>query len=371
VHPTQAPQDAQARVLRTEDFDYELPSELIAQAPLPRRSDARLLVLERRSGAVSHHRVADLPRLLRPGDLLVVNDSRVLPARLRVRRPTGGRAEVLLLHPAAGDPAQAGSALEWVALARPARRLRPGEFLLPLGPDGTPAPTAVGVRIVEHLGEGQVAVRLEGVAPHEVAGLLERYGQVPLPPYIRAPLQDPERYQTVYARVPGSAAAPTAGLHFTPELLAELEAAGIERAAVTLHVGLGTFRPVTADDPARHRMHAEWCCVPPETAEAVARARRRGGRVVAVGTTVVRTLESRATEDGGVRAGSGWTDLYILPGWRFRAVDALLTNFHLPRSTLLMLVCAFAGRQPVLAAYREAVRLRYRFFSFGDAMLVW
>ncbi len=354
--------------MRTDDFDYDLPPDRIAQEPLARRTDARLLVLRRDTGAVSHHTVADLPKLLSSGDLLVVNDSRVLPARLFARRPSGGRVELLLLRPAQAADAGAVRDGDWLALAKPARRLTIGATLRLVSVDGTADGPAVTVQA--HLGEGQVVLRFPGVSSAGFSGMLADFGQVPLPPYIRRRLDDPERYQTVYARAEGSVAAPTAGLHFTPELLAELGAAGVERTAVTLHVGLGTFRPVVADRPEEHRMHAEWCDVQADVAAAIARTRGRGGRVVAVGTTAVRTLESRADGDGGVHSGSAWTDLYILPGWSFRVVDALLTNFHLPRSTLLMLVCAFAGRDAVLAAYREAVRQGYRFFSFGDAMLI-
>jgi S-adenosylmethionine:tRNA ribosyltransferase-isomerase len=348
--------------VRTEDFDYELPEELIAQTPLADRSAARLLVLDRRSGGVRHAVVRELPELLSPGDLLVLNDTRVLPVRLGARRRTGGRVELLFLAPDAQDPE-----VQWMALARPARRLRTGEVLEVVSPSEPEAATGVSAEVVALVGEGQVRVRLRGARVREA---MDRWGTMPLPPYIRAPLADPERYQTVYARVEGSAAAPTAGLHFTPELLEAVRARGVGTAFLTLHVGLGTFRPVTAERPEEHRLHAEWFRLPPETAEAVARHRRAGGRVVAVGTTVTRVLETQATDDGCVRPGEGWTDLYILPGFRFRVVDGLLTNFHLPRSTLLMLVAAFAGRERVLAAYREAVAQRYRFYSFGDAMLV-
>ncbi len=347
-----------ARGLETAEFDYELPSERIAQEPLARRDQAKLLVLHRQDGRVEHRHVFDLPELLRSGDLLVVNDTRVRPARMRARRASGGQLEFLLLRPDGGDRC-------WLALARPARRARSGEWLELVPPDGQALPPA-RIRVLDRLDAGEV--RLE--VPGDVAGLLPAYGEVPLPPYIRAPLRDPERYQTVYGRVEGSAAAPTAGLHFTQDLLARLETAGVRRAGLTLHVGLGTFRPLSSARIEDHTMHAEWFEVPPSTAAAVDDARRSGRRVIAVGTTVVRTLEASATGNGAVRAGSGWTDLYITPGRPFATVDALLTNFHLPRSTLLVLVSAFAGRERVLAAYREAVRLGYRFFSFGDAMLI-
>ena len=342
----------------TAAFDYELPPERIAQEPLARRDQARLLVLHRTDGRLEHHHVFDLPRLLGRGDVLVVNDTRVRPARLRARRESGGQMELLLLRPDGGER-------EWLALARPARRARPGEWLTLVPPDGLALPPA-RLRILARLEDG--AVRL-GV-PAEAGASLQAYGAVPLPPYIRAPLRDPERYQTVYARVEGSAAAPTAGLHFTRELLERLDGAGVRTAGLTLHVGLGTFRPLAAARIEDHTMHAEWFDLPAATALAVGAARESGRRVVAVGTTAVRTLEACAAPDGRVRAGSGWTDLYITPGRPFAVVDALLTNFHLPRSTLLVLVCAFAGRERVLAAYREAVRLGYRFFSFGDAMLI-
>ncbi|MBE3589361.1 MAG: tRNA preQ1(34) S-adenosylmethionine ribosyltransferase-isomerase QueA [Firmicutes bacterium] len=339
--------------MRVEDFDYELPEELIAQEPLPDRDASRLMVLRRATQEIEHCRFYQLPEILAPGDLLVLNDTRVLPARLTGRRATGGAAEILLLHPE-------GESGRWRALARPFRRLRAGETLSFEG--------GLVATIVDKAEEGEVVVQLD--APGGWKRALQAAGQVPLPPYIRKTLKDPERYQTVYAREEGSAAAPTAGLHFTPRLLEELGRRGVETACLTLHVGLGTFRPVSAERVEQHRMHAEWYRLPPETAAAVERARARGGRVVAVGTTVCRTLETRATDDGRVEPGSGWTDLFIYPGFRFRAVDALITNFHLPKSTLIMLVSAFAGREFVLEGYRRAVESRYRFYSFGDAMLI-
>lgn len=352
--------------MNVSDFDYVLPVERIAQKPLAERDASRLMVLRRDARRTEHRRFRELPDLLAPGDLLVLNDTRVLPARLLGKRETGGRVELLLLHPVGngleGGHGAGGIGATWTALARPFRRLREGErFAFEAGLQAT---------LVERRSEGEVEVRLSLVSGGDWRDALAQAGRVPLPPYIRAPLKDPERYQTVYATREGSAAAPTAGLHFTPELLSALEQRGVERAFVTLHVGLATFRPVTVDRVEDHPMHAEWCEIPAETAIAVARARRAGGRVVAVGTTACRTIEARTTAGGELVPGTGWTDLFIYPGHRFRAVDALVTNFHLPRSTLLMLVSAFAGREFVLEAYREAVRKRYRFYSFGDAMLI-
>jgi S-adenosylmethionine:tRNA ribosyltransferase-isomerase len=372
--------------LLTRDFDYSLPAEAIAQQPAPRGA-SRLLVLDR-EGEARHRRIADLPALLRPGDLLVVNDTRVLPARLYGRLVRGGPGSA---ETAAGTGGESGtprelelllieplSEREWEVLARPGRRARPGAVIeisehAGIGDEGkgaTGAGSGVFAEVVALAGDGRRRVRFsEPIEPH-----LERLGHVPLPPYIRRPDQpaDRERYQTVYARRPGAIAAPTAGLHFSDELLAALAGAGIERVALTLHVGIGTFKPVTAPLVSDHRMDRERYEVPEETAAAVARARAGGRRVVAVGTTVVRALEgaaAAAAANGEVPAGAGATDLFITLGFRFQVVDALLTNFHLPRSTLLMLVSAFAGRERVLAAYQEALRLGYRFFSYGDAML--
>jgi S-adenosylmethionine:tRNA ribosyltransferase-isomerase len=352
-----------------QDFDYDLPAEAIAQEAVEPRDAARLLAHDLKDGATEHARVRDLPRLLRAGDLLVVNDTRVRAARLLARRPSGGRVEVLLLAPLGDDDGR------WRVLARPASKLRPGE---PLRVAAGAASAQAGLRVdpLERGERGVWTVRLVPEADEPVEAAIARLGRMPLPPYIHRGEDDPrtagdrERYQTVYAREPGSAAAPTAGLHFTPELLERLEAGGVERAQVTLHVGEGTFRPVEVDDPSRHPMHAERLRVPPETAAAVARCRARGGRVVAVGTTSVRALESAADGAGGVRASEGDTRLFLLPGAEFRVVDALLTNFHLPRSTLLMLVAAFAGRERTLALYREALEQGYRFYSYGDAMLL-
>jgi S-adenosylmethionine:tRNA ribosyltransferase-isomerase len=336
-------------------FDYHLPPELIAQEPLAERDASRLLVLDRRTGAVRHHLFRELPSLLDPGDLLVVNRSRVFPARLLGTRPGGGEAEVLLVR-ARGDHV-------WEALVRPGRRLRAG---LRVTVDAT---LEVEVLAAPAPGEGLRLVRLLGT---DVAGALERLGHVPLPPYIRRAdrPQDRARYQTVYAREEGSVAAPTAGLHFTPAGLGALDARGIERAEVVLHVGPGTFRPVMVADVRDHTLPAEPYVLPGDTAAAIVRARARGGRVVAVGTTTTRVLEERAAATGLPVPGQGETALVIAPGFAFRAVDALLTNFHLPRSSLLLLVSAFAGRERVLSAYAEAVRAGYRFYTYGDAMLV-
>jgi S-adenosylmethionine:tRNA ribosyltransferase-isomerase len=333
--------------LRTSDFDYHLPPEAIAQHP-GERGESRLLVLGRTS---EERRFADLPDLLDPGDLLVVNDTRVIPARLRARRPTGGRVEILLVE-------REGPA-SWWCLLRPGRRLPPGAHL---AVEGGPAAR------VEERADGRRRLTFE----QPIEPLLHEIGETPLPPYIDRPVEprDRQRYQTVYAARPGAVAAPTAGLHFTPALLAALERRGIRQASLTLHVGPGTFRPVKTENPEEHVMDSERFEIPEATAEAIAAARRRRRRVVAVGTTVVRSLETAATSDGLVAAGAGRTGLYIRPGYRFRVVDRLVTNFHLPRSTLLMLVCAFAGQDRVLAAYRQAVANGFRFYSYGDAMLV-
>lgn len=336
--------------MRTDDFDYRLPHELIAQHPAPRGS-SRLFAIDR-EGAERHGRFRDLPSLLAPGDLVVVNDSRVLPARLFATTEAGGRVEVLLLEPE-GE-------LDWIVLARPARKLRPGRRLaLPLG---------IELECRERLTDGKLRVRLSRPIEDE----LDEIGHVPLPPYIRRAdnAADRERYQTIFARSSGSVAAPTAGLHFSDEVVEELASRGIGLARVTLHVGLGTFRPVSVGDLRQHRMDAERYEIPAETAAAIRATRRAGGRVLAVGTTVVRTLEAAALAAADdTPSGAGRTDLFIVPGFRFRAVDLLLTNFHLPRSTLLMLVAAFVGRDRCLDAYREAIAESYRFYSYGDAML--
>jgi S-adenosylmethionine:tRNA ribosyltransferase-isomerase len=334
----------------TRDFDYDLPAASIAQEPAP-RGESRLLVLDRQ-GPERHSRVSDLPGLLHPGDLLVLNDTRVIPARLYGRSAGGGRMEILLIERVAER--------EWDALVKPGRRARPGAvFSLDEG---------LAAEVIDKHEDGRHRLRFtEPIEPH-----LDRLGHIPLPPYIHRPdtPEDRERYQTVFARQPGAVAAPTAGLHFTAALLAEIAAAGIEIARVTLHVGIGTFKPVAAERIEEHRMESERYEIGEETAGAIRRARAAGRRIVAVGTTVVRTLESAALAgEGEVRAGSGATKLFITPGYQFQGVDALLTNFHLPRSTLLMLVSAFAGRERVLAAYEEAITNGYRFYSYGDAML--
>ena len=336
-----------------------LPPERIAQEPLADRDASRLLSLDRGSGALRHRFFRDLPALLRAGDLLVVNRSRVFPARLLGKRPgSGGRVEVLLLRALT----EGGGA--WEALLRPGRRLRAGDAVR------VASDLAVEVLSSPYGADARRRVRLE--APGDVWEAIERHGHTPLPPYVARPdrPEDRARYQTVYAREQGSVAAPTAGLHFTPALLERLAARGIERAELVLHVGPGTFRPVKVDDVEHHRVDPEAFVIPDETADRIAAARRRGSRVVCVGTTTVRALETRARADGSVEAGAGETDCVIVPGFRFKATDAVITNFHLPRSSLLLLVAAFAGRERVLAAYAEAVRLGYRFYSYGDAMLI-
>ena len=339
--------------MKTSDFDFQLPEELIAQTPLERRDASRLLTLDRESGAIEHHHFYDLPRFLRPGDCLVLNDSRVLPARLIGHRPTGGACEVLLLVDKSGDL--------WECLVRPGRKLKPGAQVI-FG-DGQLTAT-----VEEELNDGKRTVRFhyQGI----FLEILEQLGRMPLPPYIKAELQDQERYQTVYSRVVGSAAAPTAGLHFTPELLEQVGEMGVKVCYVTLHVGLGTFRPVKAEEITDHEMHSEFCMISRETADTINETKKNGGRVICVGTTSCRTVESFAAEDGTMSECSGWTSIFIYPGYKFKVLDALITNFHLPQSTLIMLVSALAGREYVLAAYEEAVREKYRFFSFGDAMFI-
>lgn len=339
--------------MKTSDFYYDLPPELIAQTPLEKRDESRLLCLDKATGEWSHHHFYELPDFLRPGDCLILNNSRVLPARLLGRRlPGGGACEVLLQDK--GDKV-------WECLVRPGKHLREGARVS-FG-DGE-----LTAEIAEVLPDGNRLVRFdyEGI----FLEVLERLGKMPLPPYIKEELQDQERYQTVYSKVNGSAAAPTAGLHFTPELLERIAAKGVGVGYVTLHVGLGTFRPVKEDEIEQHDMHSEYCTIPQETADLINRTKANGGRVICVGTTSCRTIESWAGEDGTMTATGGWTNIYIYPGYRFKVMDALVTNFHLPESTLIMLVSALAGREHVLAAYEEAVRERYRFFSFGDAMFI-
>ena len=339
--------------MKKSDFYFDLPEELIAQTPLEKRDESRLLCLDKNTGSMEHRHFYDLPDLLQEGDCLVLNNSRVLPARLIGARPTGGAIELVLLRDL-GDN-------RWECLSRPGRKTKPGQHIL-FGNGELEAiveETAPGGnRIVRFLYEG---IFLE---------VLERLGRMPLPPYIRAELENPERYQTVYAKELGSAAAPTAGLHFTQELLETIRAKGVRTEFITLHVGLGTFRPVKEDEIEDHEMHSEFCMIPPETAEAVNTAKKNGGRIIAVGTTSCRTLESFAKDDGTLEPSSGWTDIFIYPGYRFKCIDGLITNFHLPESTLIMLVSALAGREHILNAYRTAVENRYRFFSFGDAMFI-
>ncbi len=339
--------------MKTGDFNYDLPQELIAQTPLDRRDASRLMLLDKATGAIEHHHFNELPGFIQPGDVLVLNDSRVIPARLLGHRETGGAAELLLLNEKDDG--------RWECLARPGKRLKVGSKVIFGNGD------LIGI-IDEVMDDGNRIVRFEyeGI----FLEVLERLGKMPLPPYIKEELKDNERYQTVYSRNLGSAAAPTAGLHFTKEILAELESKGVEICYLTLHVGLGTFRPVKEEEIEDHQMHEEYCIVTPEVAEKVTRAKREGRRIISCGTTSCRTLEALCEEDGTLREYSGYINIFIYPGYRFKCVDALITNFHLPESTLIMLVSALAGRENVLNAYKEAVKLRYRFFSFGDAMFI-
>ena len=339
--------------MKTRDFWYDLPEELIAQTPLEKRDTSRLLVMDRLSGEVKHQHFFDIIEYLKPGDCLVMNDSRVLPARLLGHRPTGGAVELLLLRDL-GDR-------KWECLAKPGRKLQVGQNVIFGNGELTATVIAVqddGNRVVEFHYEG---IFLE---------VLERLGKMPLPPYIKAELQDQERYQTVYSKQVGSAAAPTAGLHFTTDLLEKIREKGVKAAFVTLHVGLGTFRPVKAEEITEHHMHSELCMISAETAAVLNETKKNGGRIICVGTTSCRTLESLVNNDGSFEEKSKWTEIFIYPGYTFKAMDGLITNFHLPESTLVMLVSAFAGRENVLAAYEEAVKERYRFFSFGDAMCI-
>ena len=339
--------------MKTHDFWYDLPEELIAQTPLQQRDSSRLLSLDRNSGEIRHRHFYDIIEDLRPGDCLVMNDSRVLPARLLGHRPTGGAVEILLLRDLGTK--------QWECLCKPGRKMQVGSRVI-FG-NGE-----LAAEVIEVKEDGNRIVRFEydGI----FLEVLERLGKMPLPPYIKEELSDQERYQTVYSRAVGSAAAPTAGLHFTQELLEKIRQKGVQTAFVTLHVGLGTFRPVKADEISDHHMHSELCMINQETADLLNATRRSGGRIICVGTTSCRTLESLVKEDGSFEASSKWTEIFIYPGYHFKAMDGLITNFHLPESTLVMLVSAFAGREHVLHAYEEAVKQRYRFFSFGDAMSI-
>lgn len=339
--------------MKTSDFWYDLPEELIAQTPLEQRDTSRLLVLDRVTGAVSHKHFYDILDYLKPGDCLVMNDSRVLPARLLGHRPTGGAVELLLLKDL-GDK-------KWECLAKPGRKLREGQEVV----FGNGELTATILEVKDD-GNRVVEFHFEGI----FLEVLERLGKMPLPPYIKAELADQERYQTVYSREVGSAAAPTAGLHFTTDLLENIRNKGVKTAFVTLHVGLGTFRPVKAEEISEHHMHSELCMISEQTANLLNETKTAGGRVICVGTTSCRTLESLVNEDGTFEEKSKWTEIFIYPGYQFKAMDGLITNFHLPESTLVMLVSAFAGRENVLSAYEQAVQERYRFFSFGDAMCI-
>ncbi|MCR4750679.1 MAG: tRNA preQ1(34) S-adenosylmethionine ribosyltransferase-isomerase QueA, partial [Eubacterium sp.] len=340
---------------KTSDFSFELPKELIAQDPLEDRSSSRLLCLDRNTGAIKHDVFRNITAYLKKGDCLVLNDTKVIPARLYgTKADTGAAVEILLLKRREADV--------WETLVRPGKKCRPGARLI-FGDE-----SLLQGEILTVLEDGNRLIRFSYTGIFEE--ILDRLGEMPLPPYITHKLQDRNRYQTVYAKHEGSAAAPTAGLHFTETLLQKIRAVGVEIVPVTLHVGLGTFRPVKVDDVEAHHMHSEYYQITAEAADRINKARENGGRIICVGTTSCRTLESAADEDGRLRESSGWTDIFIYPGYRFRIMDALITNFHLPESTLLMLVSAFAGKERILAAYEEAVRNRYRFFSFGDAMFI-
>lgn len=339
--------------MKKSDFFYNLPEELIAQTPIEKRDHSRLMRIDKKTGETEHMHFYDLPKLLKAGDCLVLNDSRVIPARLFGKRESGGAVEVVLLIDR-GDKV-------WECLTRPGKKTEPGTKLF-FG-DGKLTATVVdkapgGNRLIKFDYEG---IFLE---------LLEELGRMPLPPYIKEELSDSERYQTVYSKEPGSAAAPTAGLHFTKELLTELEDMGVITTFITLHVGLGTFRPVKEENVQDHEMHAEYCIITKEAADKINEARRSGGRIISCGTTSCRTLESRSDENGMLSEYAGWTNIFIYPGYKFKCIDGLITNFHLPESTLIMLVSALAGRENILKAYEEAIRERYRFFSFGDATLI-
>ena len=340
--------------MKTSDFYYELPPQLIAQDPLEDRSGSRLLVLDKETGRTEHHIFKEITGFLNPGDCLVINDTKVIPARLiGEKEETGAKIEVLLLKRGENDV--------WETLVKPGRKAKPGTRISFGGG------LLVG-EVVDIVEEGNRLIRFEYEGIFEE--ILDRLGQLPLPPYITHQLKEKDRYNTVYAAHEGSAAAPTAGLHFTPQLLKEIEKKGVDIARVTLHVGLGTFRPVKVDDVENHHMHSEFYMIDAEAAEKINRAKENGGRIICVGTTSCRTIESAAEQDGHIRPCSGWTDIFIYPGYQFKVLDCLITNFHLPESTLIMLVSALAGKEHVLAAYEEAVKERYRFFSFGDAMFI-
>ncbi|MGM9602341.1 MAG: tRNA preQ1(34) S-adenosylmethionine ribosyltransferase-isomerase QueA [Faecousia sp.] len=339
--------------MKTHDFWYDLPEELIAQTPLQQRDSSRLLVMNRETGETKHRHFYDILEYLQPGDCLVMNNSRVLPARLLGHRPTGGAVEVLLLRDL-GEK-------RWECLVKPGRKMQLGHEVI----FGNGELSGKVVEVQES-GNRVVEFQYEGI----FLEVLESLGKMPLPPYIKEELADQERYQTVYSKDVGSAAAPTAGLHFTTELLEKIREKGVATAFVTLHVGLGTFRPVKAENITEHHMHSELCMMPQETADILNETKKRGGRIICVGTTSCRTLESLVNEDGSFEAKSKWTDIFIYPGYQFKAMDGLITNFHLPESTLLMLVSAFSSREKILNAYHEAVKERYRFFSFGDAMFI-
>ena len=340
--------------MKTSDFYYDLPEELIAQDPLEDRSSSRLMVLDRESGNISHHIFKDIIDYLNPEDCLVINDTKVIPARLYgVKEDTGAHIEILLLKRRENDV--------WETLVRPGKKAKPGTRL-------TFGDGRLKAEVIDVVEEGNRLIHFEYEGIFEE--ILDQLGEMPLPPYITHKLQDKNRYQTVYAKHEGSAAAPTAGLHFTPELLEEIKEKGVDIARVTLHVGLGTFRPVKVDEITEHHMHSEFFMIDEEAAEKINRAKETGHRVICVGTTSCRTVESAADENGHLEAKSGWTQIFIYPGYKFKVLDCLITNFHLPESTLIMLVSALAGREHVLAAYEEAVKERYRFFSFGDAMFI-
>lgn len=347
--------------MRLTDFDYTLPEDRIAQHPASPRDAAKLLVVDRETGRFAHRIFRDLPEYLRPEDVLVINNTRVIPARLRARKPTGGAVEVVLLRPAPSpgpSPAPADDDV-WEVLLRPGRRAQVGTSLHFSG--------HLTGQVVSVLPGGARMVRFTG--SRRVLDVARDIGEMPIPPYVNEPLDRPDDYQTVYAAVDGAVAAPTAGLHFTPALLDQIEQMGVRVVTLTLHIGWGTFRPVDSDDPTLHRMDAEWYEVSDAAAATLGAVKGRG-RVVVVGTSAVRTLETVASVQGGVRAGRGWSELFVYPGYRFSVTDALVTNFHLPKTTLLMLVCAFAGRDLILRAYQEAIAYGYRFYSFGDAMLI-